>query len=229
MCAALPPIRDKIAIVHTRPDTLTEAVIAFGFHPIPCKILDIVALGTPIPEADHYILSSVHAVPYAPTGSCILAVGKETQHAAIEAGLECKLYHPDAATLALTDLPEGTVVHLGGKELAPNMKRFLTENGILSCAVYEARETDEFPQELEHALAEGRLRAVLMFSARAAQVFTDLALCATNKELWQAVEGLALSPRIADAMQELPYARVRAAGTPDRNAILEMLSDEHPK
>lgn len=228
MSAAL-PARDNVAIVHTRPETLIKAVAAHGYTPIPCSVLDIKPTFAPVAEAETYILSSVHAVPFAPKNANILAIGRETQLAAREAGLKCEECYPEASALDPRHLDLLNVLHLGGVDIVPEMRRFLTENGILSCAVYEACKKEELPLALEQALAQGRLRAVLMFSARAAQAFTDLALCATNKDDWQAVEGLALSPRIAAAMKELPYARIRAAGTPDRNAILEMLSDEHPE
>lgn len=198
-----------------------------GYEPIACPTLVIHSLNTAVPHADVYLLSSVHAVAYAPQGAKVMTVGRQTEIAAQKVGLVCvRPFAPDAASLMSYDMPE-SAVHLGGAHLSPGTKKYLDKNNIESVAVYEAKPAQALPQPMEQALEDGRLRAVLMFSARSARVFTDLALCATNKGHWQAVEGLALSPRIADAMHDLPFARVRAAGAPNRNALLEMLSDDY--
>ncbi len=221
------PVRNKVAVVHTRPGSIASLIEQRGFVSIPCPILTAETIEVSVPNSEIYLLSSVHAVSAVPENAQVMCVGAQTEKAALQRGLRSSLCVPNAAALSSYDLPTEKLIHLGGTDLSPATKEFLFNNNVVSVAVYTTKPCKTLPQDVEQAINEGRLKAVLMFSARAAQVFTDLALCATNNEHWHSVDGLALSPRIAKAMQELPYARIRAAGAPNRNALLEMLSDEH--
>jgi len=182
-----------------------------------------------IPPADIYILSSAHAVDALPEHSeaSFMVIGSETQRALQEKGFTCEDVFPNASALKDHGLPEGkNIIHLGGRDLSPDTENLLGTYFIQSVCVYEANALENLPPSLEQALCEGRLHAVLCFSARAASIFTHLARCATNEKLWNDVHVLALSPRIVEALHGLPFASIRAAAQPNRNALLEMLSDE---
>lgn len=223
-------MRDSIAVVHTRPADLTADVESYGFKAIQAAVMQINTIDRPIPTADYFLLTSAHAVPAAPLGTPVICVGAQTRKAAESVGLVCHSVYPYAKSLRDKGLPPSNkIIHLGGRDLSPETRKLLDENFIETIQVYEARSVTQLPAAVEQAVRAGRLGFVLCFSARAASVFTQLAECVTNKELWHNVHGLALSPRIAEAMHGLPFASVRAAAQPNRNALLEMLRDEQYK
>src|SRR5690242_10652197 len=117
MCAA--PTRDKIAIIHTRPESVATAIAAMGFMPLICPVLDVIQLNPVIPDADIYIVSSVHAVSFVPQDARVITVGRQTELAAQAAGLQCVQPFAQNAAVLMSYEWDGQAVHIGGAHLAP--------------------------------------------------------------------------------------------------------------
>lgn len=218
------PGNDAVAIVHTRPQSLADDVAALGFEPLLCPTLQAVTLDHDVPDAGLYIVSSVHAVSSVPEGKTVIAVGAKTREAAFARGLN--VAHECATMRGLLDLdiPSGQrIVHLCGKHVSPDTVPALNVLDASRVCVYEARPLDHLPQSVIDALRDGRLAAILVFSARGAEAFTALAKRATNSDAWKRVTCAALSPRVARAMSGLPLATLRVAAQPNRKEILRAL------
>lgn len=220
-----PSMRDA-AIVHTQPDTLITTLSQHGYRGIACPVLSIESV--PFALADPYdvaIITSRHAIPFVPVDMPIVAVGEETAETARENGVPVlAVGNGDIASLKDVDVFHNKrIVHLCGRHTSPGSETIMNALGAHRVCVYEARLNPDFPVSVKTSLEQEKLGAVLMFSARAARHFTGLAKRATNNDLWRSVTGVALSPRIAAAMDGLPFADVRVASAPNRNALLEAL------
>ncbi len=215
------------AVVHTKPDGLITELAQRGYNGIACPVLSIQNIPfTLTDEYDVALLTSGNAVSAGvQAGLPCVAVGAETALMAREAGIDViDVGDGDAASLKNRDsLKNRRVIHLAGKHTSPETQSLVNALALDSVCVYEAQLNPDFPEAVMHSLAQGKLGHVLMFSARAARHFTGLAKRATNNDLWRNVTGVALSPRIAAAMDGLPFADLRVASAPNRNALLEAL------
>lgn len=219
-----------VAVVHSAPDGLIARLSELGYNGIACPLLTIHPLEFSLTaDFDAALVTSRHAVLAARhSGLPVIAVGGETAEAAQEEGVTViATGEGHASSLqGRADIRNKRIVHLSGTHIAPGTEELLNALNATRVHVYEARLSDEFPIPVIHSLEQGKLHAALMFSARAARHFTGLAKRATNNDLWRHVAGVALSARIADAMDGLPFASLRIAAAPNRNAVLEALVNE---
>jgi uroporphyrinogen-III synthase len=112
------------------------------------------------------------------------------------------------------------VLHVRGVDTARDLGALLPGVLVTRWEAYRAELLSRFPPEAEAALRSGRDITALLFSARAAARFSALLRPET---IAARVEALALSPRVAGALEKLPWKAVRMAEAPRLDALLALL------
>lgn len=136
----------------------------------------------------------------------------------------------DSATLLakiLTDIPSGSgaLLHIGGEDQADDLAGKLIEHGY-DCRrliVYRARAKTRFSAEIQAGLQAKRYSGVLLFSPRTAATFARLIKLSGQLEKLRALTAYCLSPAVAQAVGELPWAKIAVAPNPSQPALLRLV------
>lgn len=164
-------------------------------------------------------------VPTAFIGLPCLTVGSRTADAAREAGFrDVRSADGDAAALArlvrASLAPGAALLHLAGRPRRDAAILALAGTYILRIVeTYETIAVADLPAVAADALRQGAIDAVLHFSPRATQVFTDLAEKAGLLAMAQGLVHVAISAAATDP--RLPCIKV--AGHPDLESIIAAL------
>lgn len=126
---------------------------------------------------------------------------------------------------ARLDPAAGALFHGAGATLAGDLKGLLEADGfaVRRVVLYNAKTVEAFSDGARQALRDGSLDAVLLFSPRTAETFAELV---ERQGLSEALRGRAaacLSPAVARKIEHLPWADVRIARLPNREALLAVL------
>jgi uroporphyrinogen-III synthase len=168
----------------------------------------------------------------APPPPLVLAVGTATARPLRRAGAMRVEAAPGSDALDLLRLARahldprrGPIAYLSGAEVACDLGAALAESGLRveRSVVYAARPAGALTPRAKAALAAGGIQLAPFLSARTATRFVQLLAEAGLAESCRAITGLALSPRIATAMQALPFRAVRVAPRPDLDGLLQCL------
>lgn len=163
----------------------------------------------------------------------VYAVGDATAEAAREAGFSQVRSAAGDAEALLRLLREELdprivrILHICGRDVARDLAAELAAAGftVRRQALYEAKPISAMPAYVRSALASGALDGALFFSPRTARVF----VCLCEREGLEAgcsgMLAFCLSAAVADALAGLPWADVRAARHPDRQALLALVED----
>lgn len=163
----------------------------------------------------------------------VLAVGGATARVLRRAGLrQVEAAGGDAADLlrlvrARLDPRRGPVAYLSGETVACDLAAALAPDGfaVERSAVYAARPASCLSPALREALARGAVRVAPFLSARTAAVFCNLVGREGLAEACRGMIGVALSPRVAEAMRPLPWRALAIAARPDLEALLDAVDD----
>lgn len=166
----------------------------------------------------------------------VYAVGPQTAEAARMAGfvpvINCD---GDAAQLVETvarevDPKRGLLLHAAGAETAGRVRQALTARGFLveTQVLYEALPVTHLHTVAQQALADGSLDGVLMFSPRSAKTFASLVGEAKLSQECARLVAFCISSATVEALTPLTFARVAVAGTPNQDAILELIPVPEP-
>lgn len=119
----------------------------------------------------------------------------------------------------------GPVAYLSGAHVACDLAAALAPSGLVveRTVVYAAVLADGLTSRARAALAAGEIHLAPFLSARAAEHFGDLVERAGLKEKCRGITGIALSPRVAEAMRSLPWFAVEVAMRPDMDGLLHCL------
>jgi uroporphyrinogen-III synthase len=162
--------------------TAREAAHA-GFDVLLAPLLEIEPLSFTLPRPLPEVLLFTSAQGCGPAAAAYpellavpaWAVGARTGEAAAAAGFRVVGTGIGDGSEALALVREAgakSVLHLTGADKAP--VRVPDGLEVETRAVYRARAAERLPHEATTALAEGRVFATLLFSARSAQIFADL-------------------------------------------------------
>ena len=228
---------DRRAVLITRPQAdaarTAELVTARGFLPVVAPFLTIRACSPTVPAGVQAILvSSGNALAALPLrdGVKLLAVGDATAKRARDAGFsEVTSAGRDGA--ALVELAVGTL----RPEDGPLLLACAARQGYATAAAlrgagfavvrrvaYEAVPVRRFPAEAEATLLGGSLHAALFLSAETASAFVR-ALPAALRSHVRNVMALAIGKPAADALQSLPWRRIRVPDAPTVDDLLALL------
>jgi uroporphyrinogen-III synthase len=165
----------------------------------------------------------------------LYAVGEHTAEAARAAGFETVLSGGgDAGNLR--DLLRARVkakqlkrharlLYLAGSDLSRDLAGELGENGfdVTMRTVYRMVALATLPRESLDAFAEGRIEAVLHYSARSARAFVEAVRGAGIEISALSLPQCCISASVATILREAGATRVQSAANPDENALFEAL------
>lgn len=161
----------------------------------------------------------------------IYAVGPQTAEAARQSGFTVVISADgDAAALVGTvareaDPAKGVLLHAAGAETAGRLRQALQARGfrVETSVLYEALPVAKLPLEADEALRNNMLDGVLMFSPRSAKTFATLTDAAGLATQCASLVAFCISTATAEALAPLSFARVVIAGSPNQDAILDLI------
>ena len=163
----------------------------------------------------------------------VFTVGDASAAAAREAGLT----HVESAggdVVALADLvvlrldpAAGAILHIAGSVAAGDLAGELGRAGfeVRRAVLYRAEPAASLTAAAKHALAGGKIGAVLLYSPRTAATFAALVQAAGLASACDRMEALCLSAAVADALNGLALAHVRIAPQPTEAALFALLAN----
>lgn len=164
-----------------------------------------------------------------------LAVGDQTAAVARELGFtDVRAADGDVTSLAAlvraTLKPDdGVLLHAAGSHVAGDLAGDLAGDGYVLRRVhlYESRTASAFSGDLRAALTAGTVDAVLLYSPRTAKTFATLAEQGDLRDACSSVTAYCLSPNVAEALGDLPFAAVRVAPRPEQDALLALFDNDN--
>jgi uroporphyrinogen-III synthase len=105
------------------------------------------------------------------------------------------------------------------KAAGPQARGFKIETAVL----YEAVPVAKLPAETEEALRDGTVDGVFLFSPRSARIFAALAGDAGLAAQCAKLIACCISAATAEALNPLSFARVVVAGSPNQDAMLNLV------
>src|SRR5882672_5502500 len=227
----------------TRPrddaETFARALRARGHETIIAPVMDVhIMAGMPIAlEGMQAVLAtSANGVRALAAGTTrrdvvIYTVGPQTAEAARDAGFAAIISaEGDSAALVEAvarelDPAKGTLLHAAGAETAGRLRQALQSRGfrIETAVLYEAAPVAKLPAEAEEALRNGTVDGVFLFSPRSARIFATLVGDAGLAGQCAKLIACCISAATAEALSPLSFARVAVAGTPNQDAMLDLV------
>lgn len=219
-------------IIITRPQKQAEAFAAelraLGFNSHIEPMLRIEALDFEMPPSDSYkalVFTSANAVHTSAvflkgTDKAIYAVGPQTAQALKDLGFnDITCAHGDSQALlkSLEHAPE-TCLHIRGEHVAAPM-------GMQEVVVYTAQAVEEFSTNFTDLCRAGNIDSITFFSARTAQIFSDLMLKSGLKDALQNTKLLCLSDAVLECVRNINNAGTYISQSPDRQGMLALIKD----
>lgn len=225
--------RDQAAVTARRLAELGHAVLVD-------PVLEVRPLPVPSPDTTDTVaiaLTSGHAVPALAgldAALPVFAVGEATAAAARAAGRRhVRQAAGDGRALASligeslpAPAPERRVVlHPAGADVRPGLEQALRALGFgyRRLTVYAAVPTEGPAPEVEAALRDGRLDAVLLYSPRSAALWAERILARRLEEHLAGTIAACLSRAVAEPLAGLPLRAVRIAAVPEQKSLLGCL------
>jgi uroporphyrinogen-III synthase len=162
----------------------------------------------------------------------VLAVGAATAHSLrrvgltrVEAALGCNAVDLLRLVQTRLDPSHGPVAWLSGEAVACDLAAALAPAGfaVERRVVYAAHPAARLTPRAREAIASGAVQVVPFLSARAATAFRGLLAQEGLEAACRSMIGVALSPRIAEAMRPLSWRMLAVAERPNLDALLDGL------
>jgi len=233
--------RLRVLLTRPRPDAEATAQVlaAHGIEALVAPLLEITDSDVaPLDLADVQVAlvtsaNGVRALARAtPVRDLpVLAVGDASAAVAQEEGFtDVASAAGDVAALAdvvrhRLNPKDGALLHAAGSAVAGDLAGDLARSGftVRRVQLYEARTVETLPAAAAQALAGGTVDAVLLYSPRTANQFTQLVSAAGLREACRSLVAVCLSPAVASAAAALPFAELRVAATPEQQALIATL------
>jgi len=161
----------------------------------------------------------------------VYAVGPQTSESARTAGFPVVI-NADGDSTALVetvaraaDPAKGRLLHAAGAETAGRLRQALQARGfrVETTVLYEAVPVIKLPTEAAENLRNETLDGVLLFSPRSAKTFATLVMEAELAPQCARLTAYCISAATAEALQPLTFGRIAVAGTPNQDAILDLI------
>ncbi|HUO88611.1 MAG TPA: uroporphyrinogen-III synthase [Rhizomicrobium sp.] len=162
----------------------------------------------------------------------VFAVGSQTAEAAREAGFRDVRNAggnvetlADAVRGAIEPKQQGVLLHAAGAEAEGRLAALLSAAGykVRTEVLYDVPVVAELPAAARDGLAAGAVDAVLLFSARSAQVFADSVKRAGLAPACAGLVAACISEAAAGPLAGLAFREIRIAPRPNQAALLECL------
>lgn len=119
----------------------------------------------------------------------------------------------------------GSLFHPAGSVVAGDLKSLLERSGhhVLRQQLYRAVSTETLSADCVAALTAGRINIATFLSPRTADLFSGHLTAAGLRATCAAIDGVCLSPAVADRLQHLPWRTLYACGVPTQDAMLDRI------
>jgi uroporphyrinogen-III synthase len=230
-------------VLVTRPEpgasTTARHLTAMGFAPVVAPLLSIRTFARALPATEALrgvVVASRQAIAALPDlyhHLPLYAVGDATAAEARDAGFRTVVSAQgraeDLARVIIETLPkEGLPLLLAtGFNQGDRLKRILQAFGfeVLREEVYAAHSVTALPPAAAGIIGGNRPGWVLLFSRETALCLGRLCRAINLQECFAYLSLAAISPAVADAVADLPWARIRVAIEPNEKAVLALLND----
>lgn len=226
------------AVLITRPSPDAEdfaaAVKEIGYVPLIDPLLTATYYATlpvePPPQA--IVATSAHAfatpAPAAWVRLPVFVMGQNSAQAARAAGYQNILSANGKFTellrlLERTLVPAGEILYLRGETIRHDLKMHLPRSVIREQVVYAMQGAELLADTTRTAIRSGTLDTVTLFSARTAQVFSQLVGRQALTDDLRSIKVLCLSAAVLESVDNLPWRHAEVAGQPDRHGMLAVL------
>jgi uroporphyrinogen-III synthase len=120
----------------------------------------------------------------------------------------------------------GALLHVTGTVSAGDLKASLSPFGftVRIERLYDAREAQSLSGALAAELGAGQIDAAMFFSPRTANLFATLVAGEGLEQACAAIDALALSQAVADALAPLVFRQIRVAALANTEAMLDLLA-----
>jgi uroporphyrinogen-III synthase len=162
----------------------------------------------------------------------VFAVGDASAAAATQSGF-VQVASADGDVAALAALvrgqltPEdGALLHAAGSAVAGDLAGDLSAHGftVRRAQLYRAQTADNLPAAAQNALRDGKIDAALFYSPRTAGQFAKLVMATGLEPACRNMIAVCLSPAVAEAIADLPFAEIRIAASPEQAALIAILT-----
>lgn len=234
-------------VLVTRPegdaDRSAERLEAAGHEPLVAPLMEIAPVPASLPggEVQAVVLTSANAaaeIGRRPELARLLAarafpVGERTARAAREAGFtDVAEASPTGEGHALVEgvaaacRPEGgAILHPAGRDVAVDVAAALADRGFRThrLVLYEARAVEHLPAEAAEALRQGRVDAVLLYSARSARLLLEIAAREGLSDALAPIAAVAMSEAVAEPLRQAGHSHIAVARDNTEGALFEAL------
>lgn len=163
----------------------------------------------------------------------VYTVGRASAEAARQAGFADvtaaggDVDHLAGMVKAMLDPTDGALVHVAGTVTAGDLAGALAAAGfdVRRAVLYAAEPARTLPAAAHDALAAGRIDAVMLFSPRTARLFAGLVRTAGLDGHCRTMLALCLSQAVAEALDDLDFAEIRVAASPDQDSLMALLDE----
>ena len=231
-----PPGRSCCLVTRPEPGSAETAarLRALGWTPVLAPALVLQACSVPLPSAQAVLLTSraaARALCERFGARPVLAVGEATAAEARASGASSVVAaEGDAQALlrlatARLDPANGPLLLAVGQGYGTALEHELRAGGfrVLRRVVYAASPAAQLPEPALQALRAGRIRAALFFSPRSAGVILGLLRGSGLEAVATGIRALALSARVASALEPLAWRDLQVAPRLDQTALLDLL------
>ena len=224
-------------VLITRPEPgaaeTATAVAMLGWKPVLAPALVLTPLTLPPSRAQASLITSRAAAAALPHGPPTFAVGEASAAAARALGHTATAAAGDAQSLLALVRDrlrpaDGPLLLAVGEGYAGDLAAGLRAAGftVQRRLAYVARPAASLPPAALAAFDAHRIAVALFFSPRSAERCMTLLRRAGLEITTSAIRAIAISPRVANVLRDLPWAGIETAARPDHDAMLECLG--HP-
>ena len=214
---------------------------AAGHQAVICPVIEVVATGAAIPDGrfDGLIASSAHVFDCLQAPDATLAqlatlplyvVGERTSKAAQKKGF-ANLQHAEADSVQLarsilskTSAPQ-RLLYLAGEDRKPMLESLLEQAGhkLTAVVIYRAVAGPGLPDDVQSALRDRKIEAVLHFSRRSAMLFAQFVEAAGLIQAVQQLHHVCFSQDVAAGLAGIGTAKVVVAAAQEPDAMVAAL------
>jgi len=118
-------------------------------------------------------------------------------------------------------------LHICGQDTDRSLREGLlaSRRSVLFWPIYRAIKKQEISLELKDRLLSHALDIVLFFSVRTAQAFCTALQKIQMEQTCRSMTVVALSPKVAQILSDLPWKKLAVAAQPDQTSVLRIMKD----
>lgn len=226
-------------VLITRPEPgcaeTATAVARLGWRPVLAPALVLRPRAIAAPPVQAMLITSRAAAASLPDGPPVFAVGEASAAQARAQGHRRVMAAGGDAQSLLALLREtlrpadGPLLLAAGRGYALDLADALRRAGftVIRRVAYAAEPAARLPEEARAALCGDTVAQALFLSPRSAACGISLLRDAGMDGKMAGIRAIAISPRVARVLADLPWLRIDVAGSPDHDALLQLLGP-HP-